>query len=67
MQNLSVPFIFQEECRMKIEHVPYPFFKITDSCVGRSFSMCSDDPIFGINKNRILKKGSCERAFTRNH
>ena len=28
MQNLSVPFIFQGECRMKIEHVLYvhPFF-----------------------------------------
>ena len=24
MQNLSAPFIFQEECRMKIEHVPFP-------------------------------------------
>ena len=24
MQNLSVPFIFQEECRMKIEHVLFP-------------------------------------------
>ena len=24
MQNLSVPYIFQEECRMKIEHVLFP-------------------------------------------
>ena len=24
MQNLSGPFIFQEECRMKIEHVLFP-------------------------------------------
>ena len=24
MQNLSAPFIFQEECRMKIEHVLFP-------------------------------------------
>ena len=24
MQNLSVPFIFQGECRMKIEHVLFP-------------------------------------------
>ena len=48
MQNLSAPFIFQEECRMKIEHVPFPsvFFKITDPYVGRLFSMCSHDPIF---------------------
>ena len=40
---------------MKIEHVLFPsvFFKITDSCVGRSFSMCSQDPIFGTNKNRF--------------
>ena len=59
MQNLS--FIFQEECRMKIEHV----FKITVPCVGRSYSMCSHDPIFGTNKNRILKNGSCERALKR--
>ena len=39
------------------------FFEVTDPCVGRSFSMCSDDPIFGTNKNRILKNGSCERAL----
>ena len=25
MRNLSTPFIFQEECRMKIEHVLFPF------------------------------------------
>ena len=24
MQNLSAPFIFQEDCRMKIEHVLFP-------------------------------------------
>ena len=24
MENLSVPFIFQGECRMKIEHVLFP-------------------------------------------
>ena len=39
------------------------FFKLTDPCVVRSFSMCSHDLIFGTNKNRILKNGSCERAF----
>ena len=39
------------------------FFKITDPCVRRSFSMCSNDPIFGTNKNRIRKNGSCERAL----
>ena len=65
VQNLSAPFIFQEECRMKIEHVLFPFFFFlnTDLCVGRSFSMCSHDPIFVTNKNRILKNGSCERAL----
>ena len=26
------------------------FFKITDPCVGRSFSTCSHDPTFGTNK-----------------
>ena len=26
--------------------------------------MCSHDPIFGTNKNRILKNGSFERTFT---
>ena len=65
MQNFSAPFIFQEECRMKIEYVLFPsvFFKLTDPCVGRLSSMCSHDPIFGTNKNRILKNGSCERAL----
>ena len=40
------------------------FFKITDQCDGRSFLMCSHDPSFGANKNRILKNGSCEQALT---
>ena len=39
------------------------FFKITDPCVGNSFSMCSHDRIFGTNKNRKLKNGSCERVL----
>ena len=39
------------------------FFKITDPCDGRSFLMCSHDPFFGTNKNRILKNGSCEQAL----
>ena len=26
MQNLSAPFIFHEECRMKTGHVPFLFF-----------------------------------------
>ena len=49
MQNFSAPFIFQEECQMKIEHVLFPsgfFFRIRDPCVGRSFSMCSHGPTF---------------------
>ena len=35
------------------------FFKITDPFDGRLFLMCSHDPFFGTNKNRILKNGSC--------
>ena len=38
-------------------------FKLADPCVGRSFSMCSDDLIFGTSKNQILKNGSRELAF----
>ena len=35
--------------------ISIPFFsKLMDPCVGRSFLMCSHDPIFGTNKNRIL-------------
>ena len=39
------------------------FFKITDPFDGRSFLMCSHDPFFETNKNRILTNGSCERAL----
>ena len=39
------------------------FFKIKDPFDGRSFLMCSHDPFFGTNTNRILKNGSCERAL----
>ena len=65
MQNLSVPFMFQEECWMKIEHVLFPsvFFKITDPFDGRSFLICSHSQFFGTNKNWILKNGSFEWAF----
>ena len=50
---------------MKTEHVLFHpfFFKITDPFDGRSFLMCSHDPFFRTNKNRILKNGSCERDF----
>ena len=63
MQNLSAPFIFQEECRMKIEHVLFPpvFSKITDPSVGRSFSMCSHDPTFRTNKVGSLKTDHMNR------
>ena len=65
MQNLSVPFMFQGECRMEIEHVLFlsSFFKITDPFDGRSFLICSHNQFFGTNKNWILKNGSFERAF----
>ena len=60
---LSASFIFQEECQMKIKHVLFlSIFSNLRMCVGRSFSMCSNDPIFGTNKNRILKNGSSEQA-----
>ena len=57
MQKLAGAF-HNRACSISIH-----FFKITDPYVGRSFSMCSHHPIFGTNKNRILKNGSCERAF----
>ena len=66
MHNLSVSFIFQGESRMKLEHVLFPFvffFKIKDPFDGRSFLICSQDPLFRTNKNRILKNVSCEKAF----
>ena len=40
------------------------FFKIKDPFDGRLFLMCSHDPFFGTNKNRILKNGSCEQALS---
>ena len=50
---------------MKIERVLFPsvFFKIKDPFDGRSFLVCSHDPFFQPNKNRILKNGSCEQAL----
>ena len=38
-------------------------FKIKDPFDGRLFLMCSHDPFFGTNKNRILKNGWCEQAL----
>ena len=54
MQNLSVPFIFQGECRTKIEHVLFPsvFFKIKDLFDGRLFLICSHNPFFAGNKQK---------------
>ena len=53
MQNLSAPFIFEEECRMKIEHVLFPpVFSKLRIRVGRSFSVCSHDPIFQQKSDR---------------
>ena len=48
---------------MKIEHLLFPsvIFKMTDHFVGRSILLCSNDPIFGTNKNRILEFRSYER------
>ena len=55
MQNLTTLFMFQEECRMKIEHVLfYPFFRLTDPCVGRSFSF----PVHMIRFSEPTKIGS---------
>ena len=66
MQTFSAPFIFQEECHMKMEHVlfPFVFLKITDPRVQmiRFFlnyiSVLSHDPILGTNKNWILEIGT---------
>ena len=41
MQNLSAPFIFQEKCRMKIEHVLFPFvFSKLRICVSEGHFQC---------------------------
>ena len=52
---------------MKIKHPSVFFFKITDLYDGRSFLIRSHDQFLGTNKNRILKNGSCERAFIHFH
>ena len=67
MQNLPAPSIFQEECRIKIEHVQFPsvfFLTITDPYIGTSFSLCSHDPIFVTNKYQVLEIGSYEQTLT---
>ena len=65
-QNDHAKFVgaFHLSKRVSDENRAFPsvfFFKITDPFDGRSFLMCSHDPFFGTNKNRILKNGSCER------
>ena len=59
MQNLSAPFIFQEECRMKIEHVLFPFvFQNYGSvCWKVMFN------VFTLSDCRNQQNGSCERAL----
>ena len=64
MQNLLAPFIFQEECRMKIEHVLFP------SAFQNHGSMCrmviftvSRHCDFWNQQNQILEIRSCERVF----
>ena len=65
MQNLSAPFIFQEACRMKIEHVLFPSVSSTLRTVCRTiiFNVFTRSD-FRNQQNRILKNGSYERAFT---
>ena len=62
MQNWLAPFIFQEECWMKIEYVlfPYVFSKLPTRVSAGHFQCVHTIRFFGTNKNRILKNGSCE-------
>ena len=66
----SAPFIFQEERRMKIEHVLFPstfqnYGSVFQKAIFNvSCLLCSRDPIFGTNKNEIIEIGSCEQALT---
>ena len=65
MKNLSAPFIFQDECRMKIEHVLFPSFfsKLRIHVSEGHFQCVHTIPIIGTNKNRIRKNGTCEWAL----
>ena len=61
--NFVALFIFQGECRMKIEHVLFSsgfFSKLRIRVIILNVFTRS---VFRTNKNRILKNGSCERAF----
>ena len=70
---LSVPFIFQEECRMKIEHIRFPsvFSKLWIR-VSEVHFYCVHTMIFGTNKIGFLKSDrvnwakdrSCSRIYT---
>ena len=56
MQNLLVPFIFQEECCMKTEYVLFPsLFTKLRICVLESHFYCSHVPIIGTNKMGSFK------------
>ena len=57
---------FKNSVGWKYSMFYFPFFPKYGSVCPKVISMCSRDPIFGTNKNRILKKGSCERAFKPN-
>ena len=60
MQNLSAHFIFQDECRMKIGHFLFPFV-LSELRIRVLEGHCQC--VRMINKNRIFKNWSCERAF----
>ena len=57
MQNLSAPFIFQEECRMKIEHVLFSsaFFQNYGFKCRKIIFNVFHDPIFGTTEIVSLK------------
>ena len=65
MQNFSAPFIFQEECRTKIEHVLFPsvFQTYGSMCREVIFKVFTRSD-FRDQQNWILKNGWCEQAFT---
>ena len=51
---------------MKIRHVLFPsvFSNLRIHLSEAHFSLCSHDPIFRTNKNRIIKNRLCEWALT---
>ena len=69
MQNLLAPFIFQEECRMNIEHILFPsVFQTYGSRIRvlEGHFQCVHTIRFSEpTKIGSLKNGSCEWALTR--